>query len=126
MIGVNSSGSTKNIESFLKKMSPDKLYGDLDHYGRLGVEALRRATPSDSGLTARSWEYKVIRKPPNIYGVEWLNTNTNDGTNVALLIQYGHGTGTGGYVVGLDYINPALHPIFEEIANDIWKKVNRA
>lgn len=124
MIGVNHRGSFKKLETFLHAVKKDRLFSDLHEYGRRGVAALATATPTDSGITANSWEYRIVngRKPT----IQWYNTNVNDGANVAILIQYGHGTGTGGYVQGIDYINPAIQPIFDKISNDIWKRVTRA
>ena len=124
MISLKSSGSYKNIESLLKKMKANVVY-DLDQYGKMGVEALRRATPTDTGVTARSWTYTVNRTPGK-QEIIWYNTNTHNGENIAILIQYGHGTGNGGYIVGRDYINPAIQPLFDKIANEVWKKVTRA
>lgn len=121
-IEVTSHGDFNTIEAFLKKVSTGDLYSRLDKYGAEGVKALRRATPIESGETARGWGYRVIRSKNNP-GIEWYNTHTNDGANIAVLIQYGHGTGTGGYVQGIDYINPAMRPLFERIADDIWKEV---
>lgn len=87
----------------------------------MGVEALSRSTPVRSGLAAQSWAYRVIRgRRP---GIEWYNTDTVNGTPVVILIQYGHGTGTGGYVEGKDFINPAMRGVFDQIADDVWKKV---
>lgn len=122
MFSMSSSGGFNNIERFLKKVSDGEFYSQLDRYGRLGVDALAKATPKDSGKTAESWGYRVIRSRTSP-GVEWYNTNTNDGVNIAILIQYGHGTGSGGYVQGRDYINPGLRPIFDQIADDVWKQV---
>lgn len=98
------------------------LFNDLDKYGLMGVDALSNATPRDSGETAQSWKYKIVHKKGR-HGIEWYNTHTNQGMQIAILIQYGHGTGTGGYVQGFDYINPAIKPIFDNIAEEIWKKV---
>lgn len=125
MIEITTKGEWPNTLAFLKRLQKGDNFSDLDRYGRMGVEALSRATPSHhSGLTSRSWEYRIIKgtKP----GIEWYNTNIPPGGNtpVAILIQYGHGTGTGGYVQGYDYINPAARPIFDKIADEIWKKVN--
>lgn len=122
MIGITSKGDFANTKAWLNRLSKGDIYSDLDRYGRMGVDALARSTPVDSSLTANSWAYRVIRgKRP---GIEWYNTNrTSTGTPVAILIQYGHGTGTGGYVAGRDYINPAMRPIFDQIAADVWKKV---
>lgn len=88
----------------------------------MGVDALARATPIDSALTAQSWYYVIIQDNRRVR-IEWHNRNTANGTPVAVLIQYGHGTRNGGYVVGRDYINPAIRPIFDQIADDVWKKV---
>lgn len=122
MISINSSGSFKNTNSFLSRLLKGDIFSDLDRFGQMGVDALSNATPRDSGETAQSWRYKTIRKKGFI-GIEWYNTNVVNGSNIAILIQYGHGTGTGGYVQGRDYINPAIQPIFDKIANDVWKKV---
>lgn len=122
MISVDNSGSFKNLEDFLNRVSGGKLYANLNRYGQQGVDALRSATPIDSGLTAESWGYRVIKSARNP-GIEWFNTHEEDGVNIAILIQYGHGTGTGGYVTGVDYINPAIRPIFDKIVEDIWRQV---
>lgn len=124
MIHVTSSGNFDKTKHFLEKLVHGDIYSDLDRYGQMGVEALAAATPIDSGRTAESWHYRVINRSHQ-KGIEWYNSNIDgQGTPVAILIQYGHGTGTGGYVAGRDYINPAMRPLFDEIANDIWKKVN--
>ena len=123
MITFSGSGNFETTTSWLKRMMSRQLYKNLDTYGRAGVAALSKATPKDSGETANSWGYRVINSRTNP-GIEWFNTNTHDGANVAILIQYGHGTGTGGYVSGKDYINPAIRPIFDKIIADITKQVN--
>lgn len=122
MIGVTSSGDLKRTNNFLKKLLSSDIYSDLNRYGQMGVQALSKATPVDSSLTANSWAYRIIkdRRRP---GIEWYNTNVVNGTPVAILIQYGHGTGTGGYVRGRDFINPAMRPVFDKIADNVWKKV---
>jgi len=122
MINLDSTGSFKNIDAFLKRMSNNDLFSDLERYGRMGVDALSSATPNETGLTARSWVYKVT-KSRGLQSIGWYNTNTTNGVNVAILIQYGHGTGTGGYIQGRDYINPVIQPLFDTIANEIWRKV---
>ena len=122
MIYYEISGNFNNTDAFLKRMVGQDLFSVLDKYGKRGVEALAKATPEDSGLTADSWGYKVI-KSKSKPGIEWYNTNVNDGVPVAILIQYGHGTGTGAYIQGIDYINPAIRPIFEQIVEDIWRQV---
>lgn len=121
MIGITTRGDLKRTTDYLKKLQSNDVFLDLHRYGKLGVDALSRSTPVDSRLTASSWKYRVIKgKRP---GIEWYNTNVVNGTSVAILIQYGHATGTGGYVAGRDYINPAMRPIFDKISQDIWKKV---
>lgn len=121
MIEITSRGDLKRTTDFLKKLKSNDVFLDLHRYGQLGVDALSRATPVDSRLTANSWKYRVIKgKRP---GIEWYNTNVVNGTSVAILIQYGHATGTGGYVVGRDFINPAMRPIFDKISQEVWKKV---
>ena len=98
----------------------------LDKYGRQGVAALASATPVRTGLTANSWNYEIEYNDDNVV-VRWYNTNVvNDWFNVAIMIQYGHGTGTGGWVQGIDYINPAIQPIFEKMAADMWIEVQNS
>lgn len=121
-IGVRDSGSFKNTFRFLNRASGSSIFADLEKYGRKGVEALRTATPKETGETAGSWDYN-ISGANGVYTIEWLNTNNEGGVNVAILIQYGHGTGTGGYVAGYDFINPAIRPIFDQIANDMWRRI---
>lgn len=124
MIEVKGSGNFRRTEDFLRQAANRRIFSDLDHYGRRGVDALSSATPIDDGETAKSWGYKIERSRTGIT-IYWFNNHTNDGEQIAILIQYGHATGTGGYVVGRDYINPAIQPIFDEIADSIWKKVTR-
>lgn len=94
----------------------------LEKYAERGLQALKDSTPVDSGKTADSWEC-TIRRDQTGATIVWSNTNVNDGVNIAIILQYGHATGTGGYVVGLDYINPAMQPIFQEMADNIWKEI---
>ena len=94
----------------------------LEKYGQIGVEALSSATPIDSGVTAGSWYYKVSVSD-EYASLEFHNSNINDGVSIALILQYGHGTGTGGWVEGRDYINPAIQPIFDEVARSVWREV---
>jgi hypothetical protein len=124
MIVVKASGNTKHLDDFIKKMQQADFFNLLDRYGAIGVAALANATPVDSGLTAASWTYEVTHKRGR-HSIVWHNTNVNDGKPVAILIQYGHGTGTGGYVVGRDFINPVIKPLFDMIADEIWEKVKR-
>lgn len=126
MFSVTTSGDFHNIERFLKKNE----HIDMDHYlekfGQAGVEALRKATPKDTGLTSESWYY-TIEKDKNKTTITWCNSNTiDDWYNVAIGIQYGHGTASGVYVQGVDYINPAMRTIFDELAEQIWEEVKNA
>jgi hypothetical protein len=121
MIRATSSGNFSKTTGFLNRLLHGDLYTDLDRYGQMGVEALARATPVRTGLAADSWGYRVIRgKSP---AIEWYNTDQENGASVIILIQYGHGTGTGGYVEGRDIINPAMRSVFDQISEDIWRKV---
>ena len=123
MIGFKSSRSGKTTERSLKKVLTGGIYSDLHIYGQKGVDALANATPRDSGNTAGSWRYRVVEARGGIFGVAFYNLNDVRGNNIAIMLQYGHGTGTGGWVEGRDYINPAIQPIFDQIADDMWKKV---
>lgn len=124
-ISFTTSGSTTRTMKFLQRMQAPDLFSGFDSLGRRGVEALAANTPTDSGLTANSWSYEIETKN-GVTTITWFNSHTVDGVNIAIILQYGHGTGTGGYVAGRDYINPAIQPIFDEIANDMWKKVTSA
>ena len=117
-------GDFRNTERFLRKAHHIKYKSILDKYGQLGVEALMVATPRDSGLTSVSWGY-VIEQENDKSTIIWTNSHMADSISVALLIQYGHATGNGGYVRGLDYINPTMRSIFEDMANEAWKEVSR-
>ena len=122
MIKIGLKGDFKNTERFFdgaKNKLPRRLRSVLDKYGRRGVAALQATTPKDSGETANAWRYTIFD-----LGIAWENTNiTTDGTQIAILLQFGHGTRNGGYVQGRDYINPAVQPIFDEIADACWKEV---
>lgn len=122
MISLTSNGNYKKTREWLAKLAKLDITSDLHRYGARGVAALSKATPSETGLTAYSWNYRLVKNNRG-EGIEWYNTHVVSGANIAILIQYGHGTGTGGYVAGRDYINPAIRPIFADIANDIRKKV---
>lgn len=122
MISATSSGTFKNTLNFLEGLKTQKMFANLERYGRVGVDALSRATPHETGETAKSWGYQVSRKAGK-YSISWFNTHEDDGVNIAVIIQYGHGTGTGGYVQGRDYINPSMRPIFDQIAEDVWRQV---
>ena len=115
-------GNFKNTEKLFSRMKRMNIEGILSRYGEKGVEALSSATPKDTGKTAGSWSY-TVKKGKNGYSVSWKNSNVQGGVNIALILQYGHGTGNGGYVQGIDYINPALKPIFDSMAEEAWREV---
>ena len=123
MITIRSKGSFSRSKRLLKKMSQIEIEKTLAAYGERGVALLSSATPVRSGLTANSWSYEIENSGGSAR-IVWTNSNiVGEKYNLAVLIQYGHGTGTGGYVTGIDYINPTLRPLFEEMANSIWKEV---
>lgn len=124
-ISFESKGSFKKTENFLRKMAQKELFKSLERYGQEGVAALESATPVDSRKTAASWSYKVTSSKGQ-HSIEWTNSHVVAGTPVAILLQYGHGTGTGGYVQGRDFINPAMKPVFDKIADNVWKAVTSA
>ena len=123
MIRFKEKGDFSRTIRFLKK---EKQASDpmpiLEKYAQEGVNALMNSTPVDTGVTASSWYYTIDRKE-NSYSLNFCNSNIQNGVSIAIILQYGHGTGTGGFVQGIDYINPALSPIFEKIAEDAWKEV---
>lgn len=125
MISFTVSGSTKRTEAFLQKMAKGNLYDSLDASAREGVAALIAGTPVDSGLAANSWGYEIERSSSETI-IKWTNKDVENGFPVAIMLQYGHGTGTGGYVQGRDYINPAMKPVFDRIADQVWKAVTSA
>lgn len=122
---VTHSGSFNKTETFLRKMQRLNIPVLLHKYGREGVTALSTATPKETGRAATSWGYEVEVKG-NHCAIYWTNSDLENGFPVAVMIQFGHGTGTGGYVQGRDYINPAMRPIFDKIANEVWKAVTSA
>ena len=117
-------GNLKKTTRFLERMVKEEYLKNLDKYGQEGVQALSLATPVDSGKTAASWDYR-IEKTNDGTKIVWTNSNVNKGVNIAIILQYGHGTRNGGYVQGRDYINPAIRPIFDKIADDAWKEVTK-
>ena len=119
------SGGFTKTERFLNRMKRREYLNVLDEFGRDGVQALRNATPVNSGATAEAWDYE-IKRTRNYTEIVWTNSNINDGVPIAVILQYGHGTGTGGYVQGRDYINPVIRPIFDKIAEKAWKVVTSA
>jgi hypothetical protein len=119
-------GSFNNLERFLNKSASGNILSILNGCGREGVNALAASTPVDGGETRNSWSYKV-EKTRGSYSITWINTEkTVTGDPIAIMLQYGHGTGTGGYVRGRDYINPAMRPVFDSIADKVWKAVTSA
>lgn len=122
MFRLESSGSTDKTEAWLKKLADGVIFDSLSSYGQEGVNALSAATPKDSGLTAGSWTYEIV-KDSKSWSIIWGNTNIVDGRPIAILLQHGHGTGTGGYVEGRDYINPVMQPIFDRMTEEGWKVV---
>lgn len=122
MIGIESKGDFKKTRDFLTKMLGQDIFSDLDRYGQMGVDALATATPIDTGLAAHSWIYRLTE---DSHGprISWHNTDIENDIPVVILIQYDHGTGTGGFVQGRDFINPAIQPIFDYIVDDLQRKV---
>lgn len=124
MIFIKQRGSFDKTEKFLKKSFGRDYISVLQKFGQQGVSALSAATPIDSGMTAVSWSYEIKQESSRI-SIIWKNSNVNKGVNIAIILQYGHATRNGGYVEGIDYINPALKPIFEKMADAAWKEVTR-
>lgn len=125
MFSVRQRGNFNNFERFAKFISKGSVWRELDAEAQKGVAALASATPIDSGLTADSWDYKIVNQGGN-WAIEWYNYNSNKGVNIAVILHFGHGTGTGGYVSGRQYITPAIAPIFLEISDRVWKAVTSA
>ena len=122
MISFRQKGDFSKLTNYLERAKNAVRLGDLDKYGRQGVAALASATPVETGKTASSWYYEIIRSKGSV-SISFFNSNIQNGVPIAVIIQYGHGTGTGGWVQGRDYINPAIQPIFDQIANDAWREV---
>ena len=126
MIKLTSTGDFSRTEKFLKNIEKQEYINSiLDKCGQEGVDALRDATPIRTGRTASSWNYE-IENTPNGYTIHWINTNINQNVNIAVIIQTGHGNIRGGYIQGRDYINPAIRPIFDQIAEEVWRGVTSA
>ena len=123
-IGITTKGSFKNTENFFNRMKKQRLAEKLNKYGIVGAAALAANTPYKTGKTASSWSYEIHENKGHIELV-WTNSNSNQGIPIVVLIQYGHGTRNGGYVQGRDFINPAIQPVFDAIASDIWDEVTR-
>ena len=124
MITFRQKGDFSKLTRFLERAKEAIHLGDLDKYGRQGVAALSSATPVDSGLTAKSWYYEIENKNGSAT-ITFNNSNIQNGVPIAIILQYGHGTRNGGWVEGRDYINPAIQPIFDEIANEAWREVTK-
>ena len=125
MIAIKQKGDFSKTQKFMNKLLGRGYLNMLSRYGQMGVDALRSATPIDTGKTADSWYYEIIQDKGKTT-IAWSNSNTNKNVNIAVILQYGHGTNNGGYVVGRDYINPAMRPIFDNIAAEVWKEVTSA
>ena len=125
MISFRQKGDFSKLTSFLERAKETVYLGDLNKYGRQGVAALASATPIDSGETAESWYYEIENNKESAT-ITFYNSNVQNGVPIAIILQYGHGTGTGGWVQGRDYINPAIQPIFDQIADYAWKEVTRS
>lgn len=124
MISVTVKDSKNKTRNFLQKCLKPINKSVLDKYGKQGVELLKQATPKDSGKTSESWNYE-IKTENGKTTIVWNNSNTSQGVNIAILIQYGHGTRNGAFVQGVDYINPAMQPLFDKIRDEIWKEVTK-
>lgn len=125
MFSIRTTGDFTNLKRFLKSATKGDIYDQLNKYGQQGVDALAQHTPKDSGVTAASWGYQIDRGKHQTR-IIWNNTNINKGVNIAIILQFGHGTGTGGYVQGRDYINPAVQPTMDIIARNVWEAVKKA
>ena len=124
MISFRQKGDFKRLNGYFERFREGLKIGVLDRYGEEGVQALSEATPKDTGLTAASWRYRINRGNGTM-SITFDNTNIQNGVPIAIILQYGHATRNGGYVEGIDYINPALRPIFERIAEEAWEEVKR-
>lgn len=122
VITFHHKGNFQKTDKFLKKAKQGDYFRSLEKFAQEGVNALASATPIDSGKTAASWDYTISRSKGSV-SITWTNSNINNGVNIAVIIQYGHGTRNGGYVQGRDYINPAIRPVFDKIAENVWKEV---
>lgn len=124
MVVFKHSGNFSKTERFFQKMQKKSYFDRVSDLAKRGVQALESVTPVETGLTASSWSYEIQIRDGKT-SVFWTNSNTlPDGTPIVVLLQYGHATGTGGFVQGRDFINPAIRPIFDEISNQVWKEVS--
>ena len=125
MISFSHKGDFSKLNRYLERVKEPFNVGLLNKSGQRGVAALEAATPVESGLTAKSWSYEIVRSKGSV-AIEFSNSHINKGVPIAIILQYGHGTGTGGWVKGRDYINPAIQPIFDELANEAWREVTKS
>ena len=124
MISFRQKGDFSKLNKFLERAKAAARLSILDKYGREGVAALASATPVDSGLTANSWYYEITNSNGSAR-IDFYNSHVNKGVPIAIILQYGHGTGTGGWVQGRDYINPAIQPVFDKLVNEAWREVTK-
>ena len=124
MISFRQKGDFSKLTRYLERAKESVRLGILDKYGREGVAALASATPVESGLTASSWYYEISRTRDSAV-INFYNSHVNKGVPIAIILQYGHGTGTGGWIQGRDYINPAIQPIFDNLVNEAWREVTK-
>jgi hypothetical protein len=124
MIEFTQKGDFSTVERYLRRLKTLELNAILTKYATLGQNALSNATPVESGETAASWYYSIVQRP-GYFSIRWHNRHVEDGVPIAVILQYGHGTGTGGYVQGRDYIMPAIRPIFDQIADEAWREVTK-
>lgn len=124
MVKVTVKGSFNKSTKFLNRMEIFDIDRILNKYGKIGATALTNATPKDDGSTAASWGYEIVKENKKV-SIYWTNTDQNDGVYIAVILYYGHGTGTGGYVAGRDYIKPTIRPIFDSIAEEAWREVTK-
>lgn len=124
MITFKQKGDFSKLTNYLEKVKEVVKLGNLDKYGREGVEALSSATPKDTGLTANSWYYEIKREKDSV-SITFNNSHVNKGVPIAIILYYGHGTRNGGWVEGIDYIKPAIRPVFQKIANQAWEEVTK-
>lgn len=125
-IKFTTKGDWGKTYSYLKRLQSNHAFAIMEKYARQGLVALQAATPVDSSETANSWSYEIVRKPGSGYfAIHWYNSHMENGIPIAVILQYGHGTGTGGYVQGRDYINPAVQPIFDQMIDEMWREVTK-
>lgn len=122
MITFEHHGNFDSTSKWLKRLKEEEFLKGLEKYGQDGVAALSSSTPRESGATANAWRYE-IKKRRGMFEITWFNSNIQNGVNIAVILQYGHGTGTGGWVQGRDYINPPMRPIFDRMVEEAWRKV---